>query len=130
MNPLPEDLQLPSGWLCKRVCTDELVLGRSTDGFEVIATRTSDADRLPFEPSCGWDLSCRLRAGESVSQRPIGRVSTQSAALAALRSCMERVTELATTTGSADGLSLAVVVRDIRTQCDVPPMTYGHAVPG
>lgn len=131
MNPLPEDLQLPSGWVCRRVRADELVLGRNRDGFEVVASRTDDADRLPFEPSCGWTLSCRLRAGESVSERTIGRVSTRPAAVDALRACMERVTELAAATGSAQGLSLAAVVRDIRGECELPSMTtYDRAVTG
>jgi hypothetical protein len=129
MNPLPEDLQLPSGWVCKRACADELVLGRCADGFEVVATRTSDADRLPFEPSRGWDLSCRIRVGESVNRRSIGRVSTQRAALTALRSCMERVTELADAR-SADELSLAVVVQDIHNRCEIPSMTHDRAVSG
>lgn len=115
MSSVPEDQRLPSGWLCRRAADDELILGHRQGGVEVVATRTDEADRLPFEPS-GWDLTCRLRAGESTSECAIGRASTREKALSTLRSHMEDVSALIRCAGSAEGLCLTSIVHEIERQ--------------
>jgi len=124
MSSVPGNPRLPSGWLCRRAADDELVLGHRQGSVEVVATRTDEADRLPFEPS-GWDLVCRLRAGESTSERTIGRASTREEALSALRSCMEDVSTLVESVGSVEDLCLAGIVREIRER-DLSSASYDN----
>ena len=115
MSAVPEDHRLPSGWLCRRAADDELVLGYRQGGMEVTATRTDEADRLPFGPR-GWELACRIRAGESTSERPIGRAATREEALSTLRSCMEDVSALVREAGSTETLCLTAIVEEIRNR--------------
>ncbi|HET7324463.1 MAG TPA: hypothetical protein VFJ06_09035 [Halococcus sp.] len=119
MSPLPEDVQLPCGWVCKRVCADTLVCGHEDGSLEVEATRTDDSQLLPFDLTNGWELTCRIRAGESMSERVIGRVTTRAAATEGLRSCMERVSTLARTRGSGE-LSPALIAEDIELRGEIP----------
>jgi hypothetical protein len=120
MSPVPEDLQLPCGWVCKRACEDELVLGREDGDLEVEATRTDESQVLPFDLTSGWELTCRIRSGESVSERVIGRVTTRAAAVDGLRSCMERASSLVRTTGSTETLTPSSIARDIELRGEIP----------
>lgn len=122
MSSVPENQRLPSGWLCRRAGDDELVLGHREGGVEVVATRTDEADRLPFEPY-GWDLICRLRVGESTSERAIGRASTREEALSVLRSCMKDVSALVESAGSVENLCLTGIVRELRER-DLSSASY------
>ena len=128
MHSAPEDRRLPSGWLCRRAADDELVLGYRQGGVEVVARRTDETDRSPFEPH-GWDLVCRVRAGESTSERAIGRASTRSEALSALRSCMEDVGTLVKSAGSTEDPCLTAIVREIRDR-DTVSASHDTAVDG
>lgn len=121
MSLLPEDVQLPCGWVCKRISADELVLGHAQEGVEVEATRTDDSQLLPFDVMGGWKLTYRNRAGESTSERVIGRVTTKPAATEALHSCMERVSTLARTNGSTGGVSPAFIAESVELHNEIPP---------
>lgn len=123
MSPLPEDVQLPCGWVCKRASEDELVFSHREGDVEVEATRTDDAGLLPFDVPCGWELTCRMRAGESVSERIIGRVTTRAAAVEALYSCMECVTMLVQAAGSTGGLTPARIVEGVELRDEIPSVT-------
>lgn len=120
MSPLPEDAQLPCGWVCKRTAADELVLGHEQEGVEVEATRTADSQLLPFGVMGGWKLTYRNRAGESTNERIIGRVTTKPAATEALRSCMEHVSSLVRTNGSTSGLSPALIAESVELRNEIP----------
>lgn len=123
MSPLPEDVQLPCGWVCKRACKDKLVFSHEEGDIEVEATRTDEPRLLPFDVPCGWELTCRIRYGESVSERVIGRVTTRAAAVEALHSCMERVSTLVRTTGSVGGLTPARIAEGVELRGEIPPIT-------
>lgn len=123
MSPLPEDGQLPCGWVCKRVSADELVLGHEQEGVEVEATRTDNSQLLPFDVMRGWKLTYRNRAGESMSERVIGRVTTKPAATEALHSCMERVSTLVRTNGSTGGVSPALIAESVELRNEIPLAT-------
>lgn len=120
MSPLPEDVQLPCGWVCKRVAADELVLGHEREGVEVEATRTDDSQLLPFDVMRGWKLTYRNHAGELTSERVIGRVTTKPAATEALHSCMEHVSALVRTSGSTNGLSPALIAESVELRNEIP----------
>lgn len=123
MSPLPEEMQLPCGWVCKRASADELVFGHDADGFEVAATRTDESRLHPFDLTRGWELTCRRRAGEMMSERAIGRVTTRTAATEALRSCMENLSRLSRTRGSVAGLSIATIAEGVELRDEQPSAT-------
>lgn len=128
MRPLPEDRQLPCGWVCKRACAEVLVFSHREKNLEVEATRADDSHLLPFDLSHGWELTCRIRSGESVSERTIGRVTTQAAATDGLRSCMERVSSSIRTAGSTGGLTPALVTEGIDLRNEIPSTTTDDSV--
>jgi hypothetical protein len=120
MSPVPEDLRLPCGWVCKRVRTDELVVAHNTGGLEIEATSIDETQPLPFDLARGWEVVFRVRAGESASEHSVGRVTTRAAAVEALRACMERANRLAERTGSKAALSPAAVAADIDLRDEIP----------
>jgi hypothetical protein len=120
MSPVPEDLHLPCGWVCKQVDADELVFAHSTGLVEVEATSIDGTQPLPFDLARGWDVTCRIRAGESSSEHSVGRVTTRAAALAALRSCMERANRLANEADSPASLTPAIIAADIDLRDEIP----------
>lgn len=120
MSPLPEDVQPPAGWVCKRVRRDELVFTRSTGGLEVEATTIDGTQPLPFDLVRGWKVTCRMRARESASEHSVGRVTTRAAAVEALLSCMERANRLAERVGSPAGLTPAAIATDIDLRGEIP----------
>jgi hypothetical protein len=120
MSPVPEDVRLPCGWTCKRAGEDELVLGYAEGNVEVEAARTDESQLLPFDLTHGWELTCRIRSGESMSERVIGRVTTRTAATEGLRSCMNRVRSLARTTGSMGNFTPARIAQDIDLRGEIP----------
>jgi hypothetical protein len=120
MSPVPEDLHLPCGWVCKQVDADELVFAHSTGLVEVEATRIDGTQPLPFDFVRGWNVTCRVRAGESTSERSVGRVTTRAAAVRALRSCMERANELTTGVDSLASLTPATIAGDIDLRDEIP----------
>ncbi|WP_228842379.1 hypothetical protein [Halococcus agarilyticus] len=107
MSPLSEDVQLPCGWVCKHVEEDELVFAYG--GFEVAATKADDANPLSFDLDGRWRLTCRERAGETVTERPIGHVTTRGAATDTLLSCMEHASESARRNGPTEALTLDAI---------------------
>lgn len=125
MSPLPEDVRPPCGWVCARACGDELVFSYGRDGIEVIATKTDETSAPPFDLLNGWEVTCRKRAGESMSERSVGRVTTRAAAADALYSCMERVSSLVRTTGSADTIALSTIAEDVPLRGEIPQGTVG-----
>jgi len=108
MSPLAEDVQPPCGWVCKYIRDDELVF--TYDGFEVAATKTDGSNALSFDLGNGWELTCRERAGETVSERSIGYVTSRRAATDALFSCMEHASTSVRRNGSTDALTLDTLV--------------------
>lgn len=126
MSPLPEDVQLPSGWVCKRIETDELVFARSAGGLEVEATFVDGAQPLPFELTQCWEVTCRLRARESASECSIGRVTTRAAAVEALQSCMEHANRLVRRDGSTDTLTPGAIAGEIDLRGEIPSPTSGR----
>ena len=123
VSPLPEDVYLPCGWVCKRVSADELVFGYDTGGFEVAATRADESRLHPFDLTRGWELTCRRRAGGMTSERGIGRVMTRTAATEGLRSCMEHISRLFRTRDSVAGLSLAAIAEGVELRGERPSTT-------
>lgn len=124
MSPLSEDVRLPCGWVCKRACEDALVLGHEGGVVEVAATRADDSRPLAFDLGQRWELTCRMRFGDSVSERTIGRVATQAAATDGLRSCMERVSSLVGA-GSTEGLTPALIAEGLELRNEIPSTTPG-----
>ncbi len=120
MSPLPEDIQPPAGWVCKRVRADELVFAHDTGGMEVAATSIDETQPLPFDLARGWEVTCRIHAGESTSEHSVGRVTTRAAAVAALRSCMERANRLDKAGDSPESLTPATIAADIDLRGEIP----------
>jgi hypothetical protein len=123
MSPVPEDLHPPCGWVCRRVDADELVFAHHTGLMEVAATRIDETQPLPFDVAYGWDITCRIRAGESASERSVGQVTTRAAAVAALRSCMERANELTEGGGLPASLTPAAIAADIDLRDEIPSLS-------
>lgn len=119
MSPLPEDVQLPCGWVCARDGTDSLVFSYTRAGIEARATRTDESNGLSFDLS-GWEVACRKRARESMSEHSVGRVTTRTAAADALYACMERISSLVRT-GSTDDIALSAVVEDVALHGEIRP---------
>jgi hypothetical protein len=126
MSPLPEDVQLPSGWVCKRIDADELVFAHGTGGLEVEAACIDGTQPLPFELTQCWEVTCRLRARESASECSIGRVTTRAAAVEALRSCMEQANRLVRRDGSTDTLTPSAIAGGVDLRGEVPSPTSSH----
>jgi hypothetical protein len=126
MSPLPEDVQLPSGWVCKHVDADVLVFVRSTGELEVEAACVDGTQPLPFELTQCWEVTCRLRARESASECSIGRVTTRAAAVAALRSCMEHANRLVRRDGSTGTLTPSAIAAGVDLRGEVPSPTSGR----
>ena len=126
MSPLPEDVQLPSGWVCKRIEADELVFAHGTGGLEVEAACVDETQPLPFDLTRCWEVVCRLRAGESSSECSVGRVTTRAAAVEALRSCMKHANRLVGRGGSTEALTPGAIAADVDLRGEVPSPTPSH----
>lgn len=110
MNLPLNDVDLPHGWTCRQVGEEAIRFRHPESGLAVTATKT-DAIPPRFDVLTGWRLVVHQQAGEYTNRKPIGCVTTRSAALDGLFSYMECVAERFEQMGKGiNGMALAETV--------------------
>lgn len=91
--PIPRD-SLPPGWGLAEHCGDRIVYRHTQPPLALIATKSGGDQTHPcLGINCCWELHYRFTVGDYAVTRPIGRVTTRSAALNGLLECMHQLND-------------------------------------
>lgn len=114
MGPQPDDLYLPSGWVCTQWDGTILTFTRDDGRFELVATPSATT---PQYADLGllqcWEMTVHQRCEDFTSETLIGHVPTQQAAATGLRASMKAINRALQETEATEWLVLSPILAEI-----------------